>query len=197
MNNRKKNHELWVSYFVRRLQEKGYDIKEPGLRNENFFGDSTCISGDGEVSDIWLKTGIQTNKGNVNLNRMITFEGDIYSCSKKELYELKLVGPSDFFDIEEGDKNRYFSFYVDPNNRVEITDHSSRLNPLRYPEASWRDFPLIDKYKNRKTGNPRELVEDVIKYIDVVGVPSDKQESAADKKNNSQVGLSLGLKLNT
>lgn len=193
-SSRRLSNELWIDYLVRNMREKGYEIPDLGQRNDLFTAPEAIVSGDGEISDIHLSTGIRTNKGKIDLVRMISFDGDIFASRKDELYKIRCAGPSDFFWIEEGDNDRYFQFYIDPENKVEITEHSSNLNPLKFPEASWRDFPLIEKYKNRNKGNPKSLVDDVIKYINLVGTP-DKPVKIKKPRTSYSQGPGLGLSL--
>jgi hypothetical protein len=185
-------YEFWTDYLVRRLGLEG--IQTP-------IEISTDSDGDSEISWIWLNKEIKTNKGEVSFNRMLDFNRDVFEANRKDLEKLSFSGYNEYFVINERDKGeglayRQFGFMIDDRNKVEITDHSSEWRVPNFPgRNSWADFPLIEKYKKRNTGNPKTLVDDVVKYIKTIGILSKEPKKIEQPRRAYSQGPSLGLSL--
>lgn len=190
--NKRKPHELWGDYLTRKLKAEGYAVGEL-----HFEG----IDADGDISWLFLDKEIGTNKGKVTFNRMFDFNKDIFQANSKNLRELSVDNFNEYFqilEIDEGEENPYrdFGFIITNLNEAEIIDHSSGYQVPYFPgRNNWDDMPLIEKYRYLESVKPKQLVDDVFKYIQLVGVPfNDSKESRIVKPSYSD-RLNLELKL--
>jgi len=184
-------HEFWTDYLVRRLKSEGLSVP---------INISTNSDGDGEISYVMFDREIKTNKGEVGFNKMIDFNMDVFDANKKSLEQLSFAGHNEYFLINERDEGekwayRQFGFIVEDDIKATVQDHSSCWKVPNHPgRNSWKDVPLIEKYKDAKRiFYPKILVDDVIRYIKDVGVAFDKPKNVESRKRSIVPGPSLGI----
>ncbi|MFH1801451.1 MAG: hypothetical protein ABH804_01300 [archaeon] len=187
-------NEFWTGYLVRRLGYEGYKVKDFRCTN---------IDADNEEGKSWifLENEIKTSKGEIKFNRMFNLDKNIFTANKKGLEDLSMKPACEYFLIHERDEGqeyayRDFGFIIEDDVKATIQEHSSETRVPNFPgRNSWADLPLIEKYKGVEgVFYPKCLVDDVVRYVKIVGTPDKPVKIEKPKRDYSQ-GHNLGLRI--